>query len=103
MKYFCNALGTGPILSHGIGDIKSSRSIGLLSRQNKAFHVLMEIFKVNTSYPECFPCDNILFNLITMKCDIIYIFPLATTIQYKRYGLVCKGNPSFESCVEGKS
>ena len=28
---------------------------------------------------------------------------LATTIQYQRYGLVCKGNPSFESCVEGKS
>ena len=28
---------------------------------------------------------------------------LATTIQYQRYGLVCKENPSFESCVEGNS
>ena len=27
---------------------------------------------------------------------------LATTIPYQRYGLVCKGNPTFESCVEGK-
>ena len=27
---------------------------------------------------------------------------LATTIQYQRYGLVCKGNLSFESCVDGK-
>ena len=24
---------------------------------------------------------------------------LATTIQYQRYGLVCKGNPTFESYV----
>ena len=31
------------------------------------------------------------------------ITPLATKIQYQRYGLVCKGNPTFESCVEGKS
>jgi hypothetical protein len=29
--------------------------------------------------------------------------PLATTIQNKRYGLVCKGNPTFESCEERKS
>ena len=29
--------------------------------------------------------------------------PLATTIQSQRYGLVCEGNLSFESCVEGKS
>ena len=29
--------------------------------------------------------------------------PLATTIQYQRYGLVCKDNPSFKSCVEEKS
>ena len=28
---------------------------------------------------------------------------LATTIQYQRYRLVYKDNPSFESCVEGKS
>ena len=28
---------------------------------------------------------------------------LATTIQYQRYRLVYKGNPSFESCVEVKS
>ena len=28
---------------------------------------------------------------------------LATTILYQRFGLVCEGNPSFESCVEGKS
>ena len=28
---------------------------------------------------------------------------LATTIHYQRYGLVCEGNPTFESCVEGKS
>ena len=31
------------------------------------------------------------------------LLTLATTIQYQRYGLVCKGNSSFESCVEGKS
>ena len=29
--------------------------------------------------------------------------PLATAIQYQRYGLACEGNPSFESCVEKKS
>ena len=28
---------------------------------------------------------------------------LATTIQYQRYGIVCEGNPTFESCVERKS
>ena len=28
---------------------------------------------------------------------------LATSIKYQRYGQVCKGNTTFESCVEGKS
>ena len=31
------------------------------------------------------------------------IRPLATIIQCQRYELVCGGNPSFKSCVEGKS
>ena len=28
---------------------------------------------------------------------------ISNNIQYQGYGLVCEGNPSFESCVEGKS
>ena len=28
---------------------------------------------------------------------------LATTNQYQRHGLVSEGNPTFKSCVEGKS
>ena len=31
------------------------------------------------------------------------VITLATTIRYQRYGLVCKGNSTFESYVEGKS
>ena len=33
---------------------------------------------------------------------IMLVSSFATTIQYQRYVIVCKGNPSFESCVEGK-
>ena len=29
--------------------------------------------------------------------------PISNKILYQRYWLVCEGNPSLESCVEGKS
>ena len=40
---------------------------------------------------------------IMTTCHLVLCYPLATTIQYQRYGLVCNGNPTFESCVEENS